>query len=247
MESLEDQRISYILNICTKLEELNALQDISQKFKPVFFAAGVHPCNMENLEITTLGPSLQPYLAHPKCIALGETGLDYYDSVKFVEKQKKSLITHVELSLEHNIPLVIHARSMENNLSCEEDLLELLRFYKPKGVLHCFTGSHRFFEQLLNLDFYISFSGIVTFKAAKNLHHLASIVPLDKFLIETDAPFLAPTPHRGKTNNPCYVKFVAEHIAKLKNLPIEDIAKYSFNNFFTLFTKALVGLTNNTT
>ena len=167
-----------------------------------------------------------------KVVGLGETGLDYYYDNSPRESQNASFEAHIQLGLEHNLPLIIHTRD------AEKDTIDLLKPHKGKvrGVFHCFSGSPQLAKEALDLGFYISISGIVTFKKAEDLRQIVQdIVPIDRLLVETDAPFLAPVPYRGKRNEPAFVRETALCIADLKKVSLEDLTHQTTQNFFQLF------------
>ena len=172
---------------------------------------------------------------HPKVIAIGETGLDYYRLTGDLEWQRTRFRTHIRAAIEAKKPLVIHTRA------AADDTLRIMREENAQligGVMHCFTESLEVALQAIELGFYISFSGIVTFKNALALKEVAKQVPLERILVETDSPYLAPMPFRGKTNQPAYVKYVAEEVARLRGISFEELAEASTNNFFRLFQQA---------
>lgn len=204
----------------------------------IWASAGVHPDN-EGVQEPTFDDLIR-LGSLPKVLAIGETGLDYYRlgerTVADMEWQRERFRTHIRAARQLKKPLVIHTRS------ASDDTLALLREEgecgdadSAGGVFHCFTENLDIARQALDLGFYISFSGIVTFKSAQSIRDVAAMVPDDRLLIETDSPYLAPVPYRGKTNNPSYVPYVAAEIARVRNLPVEDIAATTELNFNTLF------------
>ena len=180
-------------------------------------------------------PRLKNLAVHPKVIAIGETGLDYHYQVDADGRQKDSFREHIRLAVQLQKPLIVHTRE------AREDTIQLLKEEnadRAGGVIHCFTETYEMAKAAMDLGFYISISGIVTFKKATELKDVVRRLPLDRLLIETDSPYLAPVPFRGKENQPAYVKHVAEHIALLKGVSTEDIAKVTSDNFFNLFGHA---------
>ena len=174
---------------------------------------------------------------HPKVVAIGETGLDYFRLTGNLEWQRKRFRTHIRAALLAEKPLIIHTRS------AADDTLSIMReegAHQVGGVMHCFTESLEVAQAAIKMGFYISFSGIVTFKNALQLKDVAQAVPLDKMLVETDSPYLAPVPFRGKTNQPAYVKYVAQEIANLRGIPFDSVMQATTHNFFTLFKHAQV-------
>jgi TatD DNase family protein len=229
--------VCYIQNICTKLSEFETVYQASQEHDHIFSSVGIHPNEAEKHESFKVDDLLR-YAARPKVIGLGETGLDYYYEYSKKEVQKESFYKHIIAAQETGLPLIIHTRD------AEEDTIEIMRSsYKERpfsAVIHCFTGSMDLAKAMLELGFYISISGIITFKNASNLREIVQALPLDRILIETDAPYLAPVPHRGKQNEPAYTRLVGETVAELKNKTLEEIAQITTSNFFRLFNKTKI-------
>lgn len=222
------------LCICTTLEEFDDVHAMAMRYENFWCSAGVHP---ENEGDGVREPSVDDLLARagrPKVVAIGETGLDYYRlngrSIADMQWQRDRFRTHIHAARRTGLPLVIHTRS------ASDDTLRLLREEgAAHGVFHCFTETADVARGALDLGFLISFSGILTFKNAADLRDVARFVPLDRCLIETDSPYLAPVPYRGKTNMPAYVPHVARQIAELKGLPVEAVAEATSRNFERLF------------
>jgi TatD DNase family protein len=205
------------------------MAEITSKYDNVLLTCGTHPLNQED-EIST--EKLLELSKNNRVIAIGETGLDYHYAPETKALQLDSFKKHIDVAKQLNKPLIIHTRN------AQEDTLNLLRKEGAEqvgGILHCFTESWEMAEQAIAMGFYISFSGIVTFKNAKALREVAARVPNEKFLIETDSPYLAPVPHRGKENQPAYVIEVAKHLASIRGQSVEQIAKQSTANFNRLF------------
>lgn len=227
-------QVDRALCICTTLEEFDEVHSLAMRFENFWCSAGVHPDNEDVRE-----PSVDDLLAlaaKPRVVAIGETGLDYYRlngrSVAQMEWQRERLRVHVRAARASTLPLIIHTRS------ASDDTVAILREEGAGacgGVFHCFTETEAVARAALDLGFYISFSGILTFKTAHELREVARFVPLDRCLIETDSPYLAPVPYRGKTNSPAYVPYVARQIAELKSLSVETIAEATSRNFERLF------------
>lgn len=221
------------LCISVKLEDFPRVLDMAERHPHLWASVGVHPDNADCDE-----PDVARLVAladHPKVVAIGETGLDYYWQKDAPEWQRERFRTHIRAARETGKPLVIHTRS------AADDTLRLMREEnagEAGGVMHCFTESWDVAAGALELGFYISFSGIVTFRNAKDLKEVAKRVPLDRLLIETDSPYLAPVPHRGKTNEPGWVIHVAEELARLRDEPLELIETATTDNFFRLFSHA---------
>jgi TatD DNase family protein len=230
-------QVDRALVICTTLEEFPSVHGLAKAFDNFWCTAGVHPDNegVEEPDVERLTALAQL----PRVVGIGETGLDYYRlngrSVADMAWQRARFDVHIEVARQLNKPLVIHTRS------AADDTLAMLRDAQLSGgraltgVFHCFTESVEVARAALELGFDISFSGILTFKTAHALREVASMVPLDRCLIETDSPYLAPVPYRGKTNSPAYVPHVAAELARLKGLPIEEVAQVTSANFERLF------------
>jgi TatD DNase family protein len=222
--------VNYLLSISVDLDSLPGLLAIAERYPGVYASVGVHPAEQVRHE-----PGVEQLAAlarHPKVVATGETGLDYFHCKGDTEWQRERFRTHIRAARRSGKPLIVHSRD------AREDTLRILDeegAANVGGVMHCFTEDWDTARRALDLNFYISFSGIVTFHNAKALRKVAARVPLERMLIETDAPYLAPVPHRGKTNQPAYVRYVAEQIAALHNLPVEEVARISTNNFIKLF------------
>jgi TatD DNase family protein len=235
-------QVDRALCICTTLEEFHDVQSLAAKYDNFWASVGVHPDN-ENIAEPTVA-DLVERAALPKVVAIGETGLDYFQmeerkggrSIGDMEWQRDRFRVHIRAAQLTRKPLVIHTRA------ASADTLAILREEGEDGagsasggVFHCFTETAEVARAALDLGFYISFSGILTFKKAQDLRDVAAFVPLDRMLIETDSPYLAPVPHRGKTNNPSYVPFVAQQIAQIRGLPVEAVGAATSANFETLF------------
>ena len=242
-QSMAVAQVERALCICTTLEEFSAVQGLASQYDNFWATVGVHPDNEGVTE-----PSLQDLLTRgqmPRVVGIGETGLDYYRlgdrSVADMAWQRDRFRTHIRAARQLSLPLVIHTRS------ASDDTLAILREEGEDGtagcaggVFHCFTETAQVARAALDLGFYISFSGIVTFKNAQDLRDVAAFVPLDRLLIETDSPYLAPVPYRGKINNPSYVPFVAAQLAQLRQCPVEQIAEITSRNFEALFKRVLL-------
>lgn len=223
------------LCISTTLEEFPEVHALATRYDNFWATVGVHPDN-EGIQEPTLGDLLERAKL-PRVVGIGETGLDYYRlgerSVADMAWQRDRFCVHIEAALETGLPLVIHTRE------ASEDTLAILREVgqgKVRGVFHCFTETQAVARAALDMGFHISFSGILTFKNAGDLRDVARFVPLERCLIETDSPYLAPAPHRGKTNSPAYVAFVARQLAELKEVDVETLGAITSRNFETLFS-----------
>ncbi|MCK4743810.1 MAG: TatD family hydrolase [Sulfuriflexus sp.] len=225
--------ISHMLCVSVNLEQYPNMLNTIDEMPNVFASVGVHPNEQDGLD-----PSVEQLVEladNKKVVAIGETGLDYFRSEGDLEWQRDRFRRHIEAAKQTGKPLIIHSRE------AKEDTIKLLQEENAQdigGVMHCFAEDWEMAQQAMDLNFYISFSGIVTFKSAKTLQDVAKRVPLDRMLVETDSPWLAPMPFRGKTNQPAYVKYVAETIAELRNDSVDSIATATTENFFRLFDSA---------
>ncbi len=232
IERAKQQGIHYFLNVCVGIAEFSTVLKTAEKFDCVSTSVGLHP-NEQNEEIST--DQLIQLASHPKVVAIGETGLDYFRTTGETEWQRDRFRAHIAAAKKIKKPLIIHTRD------AHVDTLAIMRAEKAgeaRGVMHCFSEDWDVAKAALDMDFYISFSGVVTFKSATVLQEVAKRVPLDRILVETDSPYLAPVPHRGKPNEPAYVRHTAEYIAALRGISYEELAIQTTNNFFHLFTGA---------
>ncbi len=223
--------VEAVVAVSSDLESSKKTIEISNSFHTVYSAVGIHPH-----EASCFDDGVRDHLAdlvgEKRVRAIGETGLDYHYSHSSKESQILSFANHLELSIQFDLPVVIHIRE------AFDDVLSILRkpgFSNARGVIHCFTGDYEIAKRFIDLGFFISFSGIVTFKNAENVRDAAKRIPLDRMLIETDSPYLAPVPFRGKKNEPAYVKHVAEKIAELRGASFEHIAEITTSNARELF------------
>lgn len=233
-QAMQEHGVGHALCISVTLPDFPQVLALAENNANFFASVGVHP-DYENIEEPSI-ETLVTLAQHPKVIAIGETGLDYFRLTGDLEWQRNRFRTHIRAAIMSGKPLVIHTRN------AAEDTLRIMREENAQlvgGVMHCFTESLEVAIQAMALGFYISFSGIVTFKNAVAIKEVAKQVPLNRLLIETDSPYLAPTPHRGKTNQPSYVKFVAQEIANLKGCTFDEVANASTENFFRLFQSAI--------
>ena len=221
--------------ICTKIEEFPKILNIALKQPNIWCSIGTHPHNAGDE-----GHISKEYILeqcnNDKVIGIGETGLDYFYENSKRDIQIKSLYKHIEVSKKTKLPLIIHARD------ADDDIIEILttEYKKEKftGVIHCFTASQKLADAALSIGFYISFSGIITFKNAENIRKSCEIIPINRILIETDAPYLAPIPFRGKRNEPSFITETLKKVSEIKKMPINETKEITTNNFFNLFTKA---------
>jgi TatD DNase family protein len=239
-------QVGRALCICTTIEEFEQVHDLAKTYNNFWSTVGVHPDNEDIYE-----PTVQDLIDRgslERVVAIGETGLDYYQmserkggrTIADMEWQRERFRTHIRAARKLQLPMVIHTRS------ASDDTLRILKeegesgdIGSAGGVFHCFTETQAVAKAALDLGFYISFSGILTFKSAQDLRDVAAWVPLDRLLIETDSPYLAPVPYRGKTNNPSYVPYVAQLLADLRGMPVEEMADLTSQNFNLLFPKVM--------
>ncbi len=231
---MAENGVTHALTISTTLATFPSVLRVAQSLPNVWCSAGVHPDERRD-EREPAVDELVRMAQDPKVVAIGETGLDYFRVEGDTEWQRERFRTHIRAAREAGKPLVIHTRS------AAEDTIAILREERAQevgGVMHCFTESWEVAEAAMAMGFRISFSGIVTFKNAQALREVAVRVPLDRMLVETDSPYLAPVPHRGKTNEPAYVRHVAEEIARLRGIGVEEVGRATTENFFRLFRGA---------
>ena len=228
----KDVGIEKLLTICTTFESFIKIKQLVKKDKIIYGTYGIHPHEAKNDKVTS-NLIINEISKNDKIIGIGETGLDFYYNFSDKKDQIKSFEEHIKASIELNIPLIIHSRN------AEEQMLEIFNEYKNndlKILMHCFTGSKKFAENLLNFNAYFSASGIITFKNSTDLQNTFKSIPLEKILIETDSPYLAPVPNRGKKNEPSFVKYTAEKLAQIKEITFSDLVKNTTFNFNKLFS-----------
>ncbi|MGC6471813.1 MAG: TatD family hydrolase [Parvibaculales bacterium] len=227
--------VGLMLTISCKVTEADKIIALAETYEDVVCSIGIHP-HEAGTEPETDAQTLVDLSRHPKVVGIGETGLDYYYEHSPRDKQQRNFRQHIEAARQSGLPLIVHARD------ADEDTAEILEAEFAKapfpGLIHCFTAGPELARRALDIGFYISISGIATFKSAQNLRDVIKTVPLNRLLVETDAPWLAPTPHRGKRNEPSFVKHTAALVADVKGVPDEEIERQTTQNFFTLFSKA---------
>lgn len=232
LKSMRDNEVGTALCISVSLPNFPSVLRLAETHDHLWASVGVHPQYEDTPEPSIDDLLLQ--LSHPKVVAVGETGLDYYRSEEPLEWQRDRFRTHIRAAVEAKAPLIIHTRA------AKEDTMRILReegAERCSGVMHCFTEDWEMAQEAMDLGFYISISGIVTFKNAQQVQDVVTKTPLDRLLIETDSPFLAPVPYRGKRNDPSLVIHVAEKIAELKQISLAEVKERTTNNFFDLFSK----------
>jgi TatD DNase family protein len=236
LQAAREQGIRHILCVCIDLRHFPEVLTIAQQYPDVTATVGLHPNEVVAQEPTV--DELVQLGQHPKVVGIGETGLDYYRTQSdAIYGQQERFRTHIAAAKQLKKPLIVHSRQ------AREDTIALLKTEgaaEVGGVLHCFTEDWEMAQRAMELNFYISFSGIITFHNAQALREVATKAPLERLLIETDAPYLAPEPYRGKPNEPQYVRYVAQHIAALKKLDFDIVAEQTTKNFFKLFSSAKI-------
>lgn len=226
-------QVGIMQTICTHLKEFPEILALTEQYSQVFCSVGVHPLNVDKGIASS--NELIELSQHPKVISLGETGLDYYYANDTKDIQRQCFTQHIIAAQITGLPLIIHARN------ADEDIVNILHQHmqqKPfQAVIHCFTSSQWLADACLELGCYISAAGIITFKNAEDLRNIFTKIPLDRLLVETDSPYLAPTPHRGKKNEPSFVRHTLEFLAQMRGLSTEAMATQTTNNFYRLFNK----------
>lgn len=227
--------VTGMVTISTRVENFSTYAAIAERYPNVWCSVGTHPHNADQ-ELHIQTDDLVRLSAHPRCIAIGEAGLDYFYDNAPREAQATGLRRHIAASRQTGLPLVIHSRA------ADEDMANILEEESRAGtfpfVLHCFTAGKELAERALALGGYISFSGIVTFKNAQEIQDVAKLVPADRYIVETDSPYLAPIPHRGQSNEPSFVRHTAEKVAEIRGISLEQLAAETTGNFGRLFSKS---------
>lgn len=230
LQNARDQGVSHLLCVSVNLEDYPQVRALAHEHAHVYASVGVHPNEREGHD-----PSADELVAlaqDARVVAIGETGLDYYRSTGDLVWQHERFRRHIRAAKQSGKPLIVHTRE------AADDTIRILREEgadRIGGVMHCFSENWEIARQALEMNFYISFSGIVTFKSADTLRAVARQVPADRLLVETDSPYLAPMPHRGKTNEPAYVRLIAEYLAQLRGVSLDELARATTDNFFRLF------------
>jgi len=236
IQNANDAGVKYLQTICTKISEFEKVYKIANDHKNIFCSVGIHPNNVSSEKLYKAEEIIE-LAKRDKVIGIGETGLDYYYEDSPKDLQQESFLEHIKASQETGLPIIIHTRD------ADDDTLEILQRTQAEksypALIHCFTASKKFAEEVLKLGLYISVSGIVTFKNAESLRDALKVVPLERILVETDSPYLAPIPKRGKPNEPAYTKYTAEYLAEFLKIPYNELAEATTDNFFKLFSKAV--------
>ena len=226
-------RVEYLLTISTTLNSFEKIKLITKKYRNVYGTLGIHPHETKSFAQINSNFLKSLLKNSRKIIGIGETGLDYYYNHSEKKIQKKIFIEHIKSAIDLDLPVIVHTRN------AEKDTYEILKSEKKnsnlKILIHCFSGTDEFAKKVLDLNSYISVSGLITFKNSLNLVSTVQSIPLDRILVETDSPYLSPVPFRGKPNEPSYLKYTVDKLSQIKKLPIEVIMKKTTNNFFKLF------------
>ncbi len=229
----EYNQVKYMLTICTTLESFEKIKLIIEKYKNIYGTFGIHPHETKKYTYIDSKFIYNIQRKYDKIVGIGETGLDFYYNHSDKKIQKKSFIEHIYAASRLNIPIIVHSRNAEN------DTYEILKSEKRnsdlKVLVHCFSGSKNFAKKLLDINCYISVSGIITFKNSNELADTVSFIPIEKLLVETDSPYLSPLPHRGKPNEPSYIIHIIEKLSKIKKITKNEVIKSTTNNFKKLF------------
>ena len=224
--------INKLLTICTTIKSFENILQLINLDNIIYGTFGIHPHESEK-DVINKQKIINSIKKHKKIVGVGETGLDFFYNHSNYDKQISSFKVHIEASIETNLPLIVHSRDAENETY---KILESYKNYNPKILMHCFTGTKEFSDKLLSLNAYFSASGIITFKNSHDLQETFKIIPNEKLLVETDSPFLAPIPMRGKKNEPSYIIYTLKKLAELKNISKEEIINITTNNFNSLFS-----------
>jgi TatD DNase family protein len=227
--------VGAMVTICTHLSRFEAVRGVAERYDNIWCSVGVHP-HEAGSEGQKAADALIELAGHPKVVGIGETGLDYYYEHSPRDAQRESFRTHIVAARQTGLPLIVHSRDADDEMA--EILREEFAAGPFTGVMHCFSSGAALAEAALDIGFYISFSGILTFKSADEVRAIAQDVPLDRLLVETDAPYLAPIPNRGKRNEPAFVVHTAAQLAAVKGLSSADLAQQTTDNFFRLFSRA---------
>lgn len=227
--------VKVLQTICTKMIEFDDILKIANKYKKVYCSVGVHPHNSEDYP-RVCASDIIVHTENKKVIGIGETGLDYFYEHSSREVQQQAFRAHIMAARETGLPIIVHTRDADDDTIAI--LREEMKIGRFKGLIHCFSSGEKLAKAVIDLGFYISISGIITFKKADELRAVVKRIPVERLLVETDAPYLAPIPHRGKTNEPAFTKYTAEYLADLKGISYEELAEKTTRNFFDLFSKA---------
>ena len=226
--SLKDRGVVGIVSCGCDIASTVANQNLSHSFDDFYFAAGFHPENLEDFSVEDL-EKLEPFFADEKCVAVGEIGLDYHWMNSTKEKQRELFVAQIELAKAKGLPVIVHDREAHG------DTLEILKATKPSGVLHCFSGSVEMAREVIKLGMFLGFNGVATFKNARKIPEVIREIPLDRIVLETDCPYLAPEPHRGKRNDSSFIPFIAQRIGEILGISAQEVLDITNKNARALY------------
>lgn len=226
--SLKDRGVVGIVSCGCDIASTVANQNLSHSFDDFYFAAGFHPENLEDFSVEDL-EKLEPFFADEKCVAVGEIGLDYHWMNSTKEKQRELFVAQIELAKAKGLPVIVHDREAHG------DTLEILKATKPSGVLHCFSGSVEMAREVIKLGMFLGFNGVATFKNARKIPEVIREIPLDRIVLETDCPYLAPEPHRGKRNDSSFIPFIAQRIGEILGISAQEVLDVTNKNARALY------------
>ena len=226
--SLKDRGVVGIVSCGCDIASTVANQNLSHSFDDFYFAAGFHPENLEDFSVEDL-EKLEPFFADEKCVAVGEIGLDYHWMNSTKEKQRELFVAQIELANAKGLPVIVHDREAHG------DTLDILKATKPSGVLHCFSGSVEMAREVIKLGMFLGFNGVATFKNARKIPEVIKEIPLDRIVLETDCPYLAPEPHRGKRNDSSYIPFIAQRIGEILGISAQEVLDVTNKNARALY------------
>lgn len=231
----KQNNVKILQTICTRITQIDQLLEYASKDPSIFCSVGIHPCNVADQPKISAQNLIELVEKHPRIIGIGETGLDYYHDLTHQNLQNEIFLEHIFASQFLQIPTIIHSRNAD--LKMAEILISEQKNKQFPALLHCFSSSYQLAKTALDNGVFISIAGIVSFKNATELQDIVKKIPLDFLLVETDSPYLAPSPHRGKINQPAYTKFVVEAIAQIKNIAVEEVITKTTGNFFKIFKR----------
>ena len=226
--SLKDRGVVGIVSCGCDIASTVANQNLSHSFDDFYFAAGFHPENLEDFSVEDL-EKLEPFFADEKCVAVGEIGLDYHWMNSTKEKQRELFVAQIELAKAKGLPVIVHDREAHG------DTLDILKATKPSGVLHCFSGSVEMAREVIKLGMFLGFNGVATFKNARKIPEVIREIPLDRIVLETDCPYLAPEPHRGKRNDSSFIPFIAQRIGEILGISAQEVLDVTNKNARALY------------
>lgn len=226
--SLKDRGVVGIVSCGCDIASTVANQNLSHSFDDFYFAAGFHPENLEDFSVEDL-EKLEPFFADEKCVAVGEIGLDYHWMNSTKEKQRELFVAQIEIAKAKGLPVIVHDREAHG------DTLEILKATKPSGVLHCFSGSVEMAREVIKLGMFLGFNGVATFKNARKIPEVIREIPLNRIVLETDCPYLAPEPHRGKRNDSSFIPFIAQRIGEILGISAQEVLDVTNKNARALY------------